>query len=91
MEDIKQIFMMLIIAGSEIKKDQLITMFAELADLSEISDSEDFKYGGVNATTIFVDSSLNLFKTESYDDWIEYYTQILVKIENFELIRYLDL
>jgi len=91
MDEIKEVFMFLLIGGNQIEEEQLIHMFTILADLSEISNPEDFEDVGISATTIFVEKSLNLFKSELYDDFIEIYKQELVKLENYELITYLDL
>ena len=62
-----------------------------LADKSEISSSEDFIDAGLNTTTIFVEKSLEMFTNELYDEWIEYFKQELIKIENYELIIELEL
>ena len=91
MDEIKQIMLFLLIGGREIKTEQLINLFTILADLSEISDSEDFKNVGLNATTIFVEKSLKMFEKELFDEWIEMFKQELVKLENYELIRHLEL
>lgn len=91
MDEIKEVFMFLLIGGNQIKEEQLIHMFTILADLSEISNPEDFKDIGISATTIFVEKSLKMFEKELYDDFIEMYKQELVKLENYELITYLDL
>ena len=81
----------LLIGGKEIKTEQLINLFTILADKSEISSSEDFISVGMNTTTIFVEKSLEMFTNELYDDWIEYFKQELLKIENYELIIELEL
>ena len=91
MDEIKQLLLFLLLGGNNIKEEQLIHIFTILADLSEISDSEDFKNVGLNATTIFVEKSLEMFTNELYDDWIEYFKQELIKIENYELIIELEL
>ena len=91
MNDLKQIMLFLLIGGKEIKTKQLINLFTILADKSEISSSEDFIDAGMNTTTIFVEKSLEMFRNELYDDWIEYFKQELLKIENYELIIELEL
>ena len=91
MNDIKQIMLFLLIGGKEIKTEQLINLFTILADKSEISSSEDFINVGINTTTIFVEKSLEMFANELYDEWIEYFKQELLKIENYELIIELEL
>lgn len=91
MDEIKQLLLFLLLGGNNIKEEQQVHIFTILADLSEISDSEDFKNVGLNATTIFVEKSLKMFEKELYDDFIEMYKQELVKLENYELVTYLDL
>ena len=91
MDEIKQLLLFLLLGGNNIKEEQQVHIFTILADLSEISDSEDFKNVGLNATTIFVEKSLKMFEKELYDDFIEMYKHELVKLENYELITYLDL
>ena len=91
MNDLKQIMLFLFFVGKEIKTKQLINLFTILADKSEISSSEDFIDVGMNTTTIFVEKSLEMFTNELYDEWIEYFKQELIKIENYELIIELEL
>ena len=91
MNDLKQIMLFLLIGGKEIKTKQLINLFTILADKSEISSSEDFIDVGMNTTTIFVEKSLEMFRNELYDEWIEYFKSELLKIENYELIIELEL
>ena len=91
MDEIKQILLFLLLGGNNIKEEQLIHIFTILADLSEISDSEDFKNVGLNATTIFVEKSLEMFTNELFDEWIEYFKSELLKIENYELVIELEL
>ena len=91
MDEIKQLLLFLLLGGNNIKEEQQVHIFTILADLSEISDSEDFKNVGLNATTIFVEKSLEMFTNELYDEWIEYFKQELIKIENYELIIELEL
>lgn len=91
MNEIKELFMFLLIGGKEIKTEQLIHILTILADLSEISDSEDFKNKVVNATTIFVENSLKMIENELYDDFIEYYKRELLKLESYELVKELSL
>ena len=91
MNDLKQIILFLLIGGKEIKTEQLINLFTILADKSEISSSEDFINVGINTTTIFVEKSLEMLTNELFDDWIKYFKQELLKIENYELIIELEL
>ena len=91
MNDLKQIMLFLLIGGKEIKTKQLINLFTILADKSQISSSEDFINVGMNTTTIFVEKSLEMFANELYDDWIEYFKNELLKVENYELIVELEL
>ena len=91
MNDLKQIMLFLLIGGKEIKTEQLLNLFTILVDKSQISSSEDFNDVGMNATTIFVEKSLEMFTNELYDEWIEYFKSELLKIENYELVIELDL
>ena len=91
MDEIKQLLLFLLLGGNNIKEEQQVHIFTILADLSEISDSEDFIDVGMNTTTIFVEKSLEMFTNELYDEWIEYFKQELIKIENYELIIELEL
>lgn len=100
MERIKEIFLFLLVAGAELSKTNLIYTLSELSDLSGISNEEDFKedslYKELSSTVVFVNTSVEFFilakknKTE-FDNFIEYYKNELLKIENYELITYLDL
>ena len=91
MDEIKQLLLFLLLGGKSIKEEQQVHIFTILADLSEISDSEDFKNVGLNATTIFVEKSLKMFEKELYDEWIEMFKLELLKIEKYELINHLSL
>ena len=91
MNDLKQIMLFLLIGGKEIKTEQLLNLFTILVDKSQISSSEDFNDVGMNATTIFVEKSLEMFTNELYDEWIEYFKSELLKIENYELVIELEL
>ena len=79
---------MLLIGGDSIDIERQIHLFTILVDLSGLTDTLE---PGVNATTIFVQNSLRMFKTEEYDEWIEYYKGLLLKENNYELIQYLSL
>ena len=70
MDEIKQLLLFLLLGGNNIKEEQQVHIFTILADLSEISDSEDFIDAGLNTTTIFVEKSLEMFTNELYDEWI---------------------
>lgn len=91
MTNIKNLLFFILLGGKEIKQDQLLTMFAELADLSNLSDENDFIDVGLNYTTIFAEKSYNMFQQEQYDEWIEIYKQELLKTEQYELVNYLEL
>ena len=90
-DDIKQLCLYLMLGGKEIKIEQLIHALTILADLSKIGEEIDFKTYGISRVTLFVDKSLELFEQELYDEWIEYFKQELIKIENYELIIELEL
>ncbi len=47
MDEIKQLLLFLLLGGKSIKEEQQVHIFTILADLSEISDSEDFKNVGL--------------------------------------------
>jgi hypothetical protein len=91
MNNIKNLLFFILLGGKEIKEEQLLTMFAELADISNLSDENDFVDVGLNYTTIFTEKSLNMFQEEQYDNWIEYYKNELLKTEQYELVNYLEL
>lgn len=91
MDKIKEIFMFTLIAGSEIEEEQLLHMLAMLSDLSGISEAGDFEKGELNSTTIFIEKSLKLIKTEQYDEFIAYFKNLLLKNESYELINHLHL
>ena len=91
MKEIKNLLFFILLGGKEIKEEQLLTMFAELADSSNLSNENDFVDVGLNYTTIFAEKSLNMFQEEQYDEWIEYYKNELLKTEQYELINYLEL
>lgn len=91
MNNIKNLLFFILLGGKEIKEEQLLTMFAELADLSNLSNENDFVDVGLNYTTMFAEKSLNMFQVEDYDEWIEYYKNELLKTEQYELISYLEL
>ena len=90
MTDIKNLLLLILIGGKEIKQEQLLTMFAELADLSDLSHQNDLKDVGLNYTTMFAEKSYSMFQMEDFDEWIQYYKNELLKTENYELINYLE-
>ena len=87
----KNLLFLILIGGKGIKQEQLLTMFAELADLSGLSHQNDFKDVGLNYTTMFAEKSYNMFQKEDFDEWIQYYKNELLKTEQYELISYLEL
>lgn len=95
MEKIKEILHFLLVGGNSIPEEHLLMIFTELADLSVLSGENDFDEVGVNFTTMFAENSLKLFldaeTDEDYDCWIEYYKELLLKNENYELLTFLDL
>jgi hypothetical protein len=90
MTDIKNLLFFILLGGKGIKQEQLLTMFAELADLSDLSHQNDLKDVGLNYTTMFAEKSYNMFQMEDFDEWIQYYKNELLKTENYELINYLE-
>lgn len=90
-EQVRDVFMMLLIGGNQIKEEQLLTMLAELCDLSGLSDDNDFENVGVNYTTMFVEKSFKMIMEEEYDMFINYFKGELIKMYNFELVIYLSL
>lgn len=91
MKQIKEHFYFLLLGGINIPEEHLLLMFAELSSLSNLSDENDFVDVGINFTTIFAQKGLEFFLKEEYDEFIEYYKQCLLKDENYELIKYLQL
>lgn len=91
MDKTEEVFLMLLICGNNLPYEQQIYMFSELADLSDLSDENDFVDVGINYTTMFVEKGLEFFKHEQYDEFIEYFKEELIKKDKFELINYLKL
>lgn len=94
-DEIKQLLHFLLVGGNSIEDEQLLHAFSMLADLSGISDENDFTNVGINSTTMFAENSLKLFSdaetSDDYDVWIEYYKNELVKVEEYQLIIDLEL
>lgn len=91
MEKIKQHFYFMLAGGINIPEEHLLLMFAELADLSGLSEENDFVDVGVNFTTMFAQKGLEYFLEEDYDGFIEYYKELLLKYELYETVNYLEL
>lgn len=91
MENLKNHFYTMLAGGINIPEEHLLLMFAELADLSDLNGENDFIYVGVNSTTMFAQKGLEYFLEEDYDGFIEYYRQLLLKQENYEILNYLGL
>ncbi len=90
MEQTKDLFFFLLLAGQEIPSKTLLTMLAELSDLSGLSNENDFKTADISFTRIFVEKASKSIERD-YDEFIEYYKSCLMKNENYELITYLEL
>ena len=90
---IKNLFYDLLLFGHTVQEPQLIIMLSLLYD-----KSFDEQYGTVelNGCSLFVEKSVSYFLAAKkdileIDNFIEYYKQLLLKDENYELITYLKL
>lgn len=90
-DEIKEVFMFILLGGKEIQDKPLHDMLAILCDMSEISEPDDFKDVTINATTIFVEKCFKMIKNELYDDFIDLYRQELLKMESYDLLHHLHL
>ena len=93
MEDIRKLFMDIIIFGHTIKEQQLIIILSLLYDKS-FNDSYDNVR--LNGCSLFVEKSVLFFISakkdlKEIDDFIDYYKELLIKYENYELLTYLKL
>ena len=93
MENTKQLFFDLILFGHTINKQQLIIMLSLLYDKS-FDDSYDNVR--LNGCSLFVEKSVLFFisakkELKEIDNFIDYYKELLIKDENYELLTYLKL
>ncbi len=87
MEQCKDIFLFLLLSGQEIPQKQLFHIMTILASLS------DFHFGveeTLDEGTLFVEKACEVILRD-YDEFIELYTAQLLKNENYELIKHLEL
>lgn len=89
----QQLFLDLLLFGHTIEEQQLIIMLSLLYD-----KSFDIDYSSIelNGNTLFVEKSVSYFlkakeDIEEMDKFIEYYKELLLKDENYELMQYLNL
>ena len=93
MENIKQLFLDLLLFGHTINEQQLIIMLSLLYDKS-FNDS--YYNVRLNGCSLFVEKSVLFFisaknNADKIDDFIDYYKELLIKDENYELLTYLKL
>lgn len=89
MEQLKDIFFFILLVGKEdIPEKQLLQMLTLLASLS------DFYFGeviGLDEGTLFVEKAFKTLTEEGYNQFIDMYTEALLKAENYEAINALEL
>lgn len=93
MTNIKNLFHDLILFGHTVQKPQLIIMLSLLYDKSF---DEQYDTVELNGCSLFVEKSVSYFLAAKkdileIDNFIEYYKELLLKDENYELITYLKL
>lgn len=95
-----ELMMHLLLCGGELSKTNLIYTLSELSDVSGISGENDFEENTLckeyTATVLFVNSSVEFFirakkDLNEYDNWLLFFKEELLKIENYELVKELNL
>lgn len=93
MTETRQLLLDLLLFGHIIEEQHLIIMLSLLYD-----KSFDIDYSSIelNGNTLFIEKSVPYFLAakkdiEEMDKFIEYYKQLLLKDENYELVQYLSL
>ena len=93
MEDIGKLFMDIIIFSHTINEQQLIIMLSLLYDKSFDNSYDNVR---LNGCSLFVEKSVLFFISakkdiNQIDNFIDYYKELLIKDENYELLTYLKL
>ena len=93
MKEIKNLFYDLLLFGHTISEDKLIVMLSLLYDKSF---DEEYDMVELNGCSLFVEKSVSYFLAAKkditqMDKFIEYYKELLLKDENYELVQYLSL
>lgn len=93
MEDIRKLFMDIVIFGHTINEQQLIIMLSLLYDKSFDDNYDNVR---LNGCSLFVEKSVFFFISakkdlKKIDDFTDYYKKLLIKDENYELLNYLKL
>ena len=93
MTNIKNLFHDLLLFGHTVQEPQLIIMLSLLYDKSF---DEQYDMVELNGCSLFVEKSISYFLAAKkdileIDNFIEYYKELLLKEENYELISYLEL
>ena len=93
MTQIKNLFYDLLLFGHTISEDKLTVMLSLLYDKSF---DEDYDMVELNGCSLFVKKSVSYFLAakkdiDEMDKFIEYYKELLLKDENYELVQYLSL
>lgn len=98
-EDINELFFSIVLTGHLVKKKTLIKLLTLLYD---VTFEEDYGAAEVNGNTIFTNKCLPFFALareedrkgqpiESIDLFIEEYKRLLVKDEQYNLLKFLSL
>ena len=93
MTNIKNLFYDLLLCGHTIQEPQLIIMLSLSYDKSF---DEQYDTVELNGCSLFVEKSVSYFFAAKkdileIDNFIDYYKELLLKDENYELISYLKL
>lgn len=90
LEDIK-LYMICILSGRA-DREHVLSYLCALSDFSGISDDSDWdKKSDLTATVFFVNKSMEFLDKQEWDNWIEYFKQRLIELENYELVKDLHL
>lgn len=93
MTETQQLLLDLLLFGHTIEEQHLIIMLSLLYDKSFDVDYSSIE---LNGNTLFVEKSISYFleakkDIEEMDKFIEYYKELLLKDDNYELVQYLNL
>lgn len=83
-------FLLLLGEGTEEQKANRLSFIANKCGISEEGDFIP-PLSEYTVTAFFVDKSLNLLEEEKYDEWADYFREELEKIENYDLLKELNL
>ena len=83
--EIKEVLFIILLG--EASEQQLIYLLTALLDYSEITDKNNF--GALDE--VLIEKALDMLLKQEFDMFIEWYKQEIIKVENYELIIYLEL